>query len=135
MTRIILDTNAYILYSKKNIEVIKVILKSNEVCISVISCGELTAGFLKGSMFEYNNAKLNSFINNSKIKLLEVNKNTSEIYGKIYKRLKQEGGMIPINDVWIAASAIETNSNLVTYDKHFLKIPNLKLWSGINDSP
>lgn len=131
MTRIILDTNAYILYSKKNKKVIGELLKSDEICISVISCGELTAGFLKGTMFEYNNSKLDSFLRNQKVKLLDITKSTSEVYGKIYYRLLKVGKMIPVNDVWIAACAIETNSTLITYDRHFLNISGLKLWDGI----
>lgn len=131
MTRIILDTNAYILYAKKDIKVINKILKSDEVCISVISCGELTAGFLKGSKSEANNTNLKKFLSNSKIRLLGVNKKTSEIYGKIYFGLQKIGKPIPINDIWIAACAIETNSILITHDRHFLSIPDLKLWKAI----
>lgn len=131
MTSILLDTNTFSSYIDYDKKVINAILKSNKVFLSVISSGELIAGFLKGSMFSINNARLNRFLRSSKVQLLDINKNTSEIYGKIYFDLQKVGKPIPTNDMWIAACAIETNSTLITYDKHFLKIPNLKLWSGI----
>ena len=71
------------------------------------------------------------FLKGKNIKILEINKKVAKIYGEISSILKKQGTPLPINDVWIAACAIEANSTLVTYDKHFLNIPNLKLWSKI----
>ncbi len=34
----------------------------------------------------------------------------------------------PLNDVWIAAQALETASVLMTYDAHFAAVPGLRLW-------
>jgi len=39
--------------------------------------------------------------------------------------------MIPLNDIWIAAHAIETQATLLTYDFHFTNIPSLILWFEI----
>ena len=33
-----------------------------------------------------------------------------------------------LNDVWIAAHAIETGSVLATFDAHFQKIAGLRIW-------
>jgi len=131
MTRILLDTNAFSSYVNQDKKIIDQMLKSDKVYLSVISSGELVAGFLKGTKFEYNNITLEKFLKNSKVQLLNISKNTSDIYGKIYYELQKNGLLIPINDVWIAACAIETDSVLVTYDKHFLSIPKLKLWDKI----
>ncbi|HLC83303.1 MAG TPA: PIN domain-containing protein [Bacteroidia bacterium] len=38
---------------------------------------------------------------------------------------------MPSNDLWIASQAIETGSMLITFDKHFLHIPGLRLWNKI----
>ena len=125
MRRILLDTNAYSQYVKFDKKVVKVLSRSDEICLSAISIGELTFGFLKGSMDELNNAILYRFINNPLTKLIDINKRIATTYGSIYFNLKNKGTPIPVNDIWIAASAIETDSILITYDKHFLKIPNL----------
>jgi len=35
--------------------------------------------------------------------------------------------MIPLNDVWIGATAMALKAPLLTYDKHFAKIEGLNL--------
>jgi len=52
-----------------------------------------------------------------------------ETAGHLKDNLRKLGTPIPINDVWIAAHALETGSVLVTYDDHFSRIPGLRLWS------
>ena len=43
--------------------------------------------------------------------------------------LKKRGLMIPINDIWIAAVAIETGLPLLARDEHFTRVSGLKLIS------
>ena len=45
--------------------------------------------------------------------------------------LKRSGKPLPVNDVWIAAHALETGSILVTYDDHFASVPGLRLWDEL----
>ena len=61
------------------------------------------------------------------IKIVAVTHETSKIFGKIKNELKLKGKMIPLNDIWIAAHAIETESVLLSFDKHFLNISKLKI--------
>ena len=44
--------------------------------------------------------------------------------------LKDSGTPIPINDVWIAAHAMETGSVLISYDTHFTMVAGLRLWNN-----
>jgi predicted nucleic acid-binding protein len=129
---IILDTNAYSQLQKGDVLVKKEILSSSRTLLSVISLGELYRGFKIGSKEIINNKLLENFIKGKNIKTIDISKKTSKIYGEISSLLRKQGTPLPMNDVWIAASAIETNSTLITYDKHFLNIPNLKLWSKIS---
>lgn len=57
-----------------------------------------------------------------------VTKETADVFGQVKDALKRAGAPIPMNDVWIAAQAIETGSVLITYDRHFSKVPGLRLW-------
>lgn len=133
MNQIILDTNAFSLYVKKNKTIFKEVEQSDVTCLSVVSVGELIYGFSKGSKTEHNKLILNSFLDNPLVKLVNINKNIAVIYGELYYILQKSGTPIPVNDIWIAACAIETDSMLITYDKHFLSIPKLKLWDKINE--
>ena len=50
---------------------------------------------------------------------------TAKIYGELYAALLNKGKPIPINDVWIAASAKQHGLTLITKDKHFAEIEGL----------
>jgi tRNA(fMet)-specific endonuclease VapC len=49
----------------------------------------------------------------------------AERYGILINQLTRQGAPMPSNDIWIAASALETGSRLVTYDAHFKHIHGL----------
>jgi len=55
---------------------------------------------------------------------------TAEIFASIKKDLRTTGKPVPINDVWIAAHALETGSVRVTFDRHFSSAPGLRLWDA-----
>jgi len=39
-----------------------------------------------------------------------------------------QGKKIPLNDVWIAAHAMQHGAILITYDKHFEHVQGLRIW-------
>ncbi len=43
--------------------------------------------------------------------------------------------MIPLNDIWKAAHAIETGAKLITFDTHFFNINGLRMWEKIKNYP
>jgi predicted nucleic acid-binding protein len=61
--------------------------------------------------------------------MLQVSTLTPAIYARIYYDLEQRGAMIPINDIWIAALAIEARLPIVARDEHFSRIRGLSVIS------
>ncbi len=49
----------------------------------------------------------------------------AERYGHIKAELAARGALIPSNDVWIAATALEEDLILVSDDAHFERVPGL----------
>ena len=131
MKRILLDTNSYSLFIKGDNLISKQIEKAELIFISYITVGELYAGFMIGNKFKDNEEIIKRFLNKKKVNLVEISFQTATIYGKITSELYKKGNPIPTNDIWIAAQVIETDSILITYDKHFLNIPNLKIWDRL----
>lgn len=125
---ILLDTNSYTAYFKKDIKVKRGVDKSRRVFISAISVGELLYGFKKGNKEESNIDDLNDFLDDKKVQLLPVTFKTAGFYSIIKYHLRKRGTPIPDNDIWIAAASLETKSTLITFDRHFIKVPSLKLW-------
>jgi len=126
--KIVLDTNAYSAFFSGDMSVRKAIVVSDMVQMSTIVIGELYFGFFGGTKFSQNKDQLEAFLKKSNIHVIGVTVETAEIFGEIQNELKGKGKPIPINDVWIAAQAIESGAKLVTFDAHFENISGLRIW-------
>jgi predicted nucleic acid-binding protein len=50
---------------------------------------------------------------------------TADEYARIKEALAKAGSLIPENDLWIAAAALEHGLPLITRDAHFARVPGL----------
>jgi tRNA(fMet)-specific endonuclease VapC len=128
MKRVLLDTNAYVGFLSGEERVLDVLAGADTVFMSAVVLGELFAGFRGGTKEKANRALLDRFLAKPTVAVLDVTQETAEIFGDLKSALKRSGTPLPINDVWIAAHAVETGSVLVTFDKHFQDIPAVRLW-------
>ena len=131
MKKILLDTSAFSKFLNGDENVLEIIVKSDNVFMSIFVLGELYAGFKGGNKYKQNIKILDQFLKKSTVQILHANLETAEIFGEVKNNLKKAGTPIPINDVWIAAHAIESGAQIVTYDSHFKVIPGLRLWDNI----
>ncbi len=132
MKSILLDTNAYARFLSGDERVLNVLGDAETVYLSAIVMGELFAGFRSGSKFRENRAQLSRFLQKPTVRVLPIGGETAEVFGQVKDTLKRAGSPIPMNDVWIAAQAIETGSVIATFDEHFKKVPGLRLWDVLN---
>ena len=128
--RILLDTDAYSRFSRQNNQVIAIVESAEEVLLSVISLGELLAGFRRGSRFPQNIRELGAFLDSPKVFVVSVGTATAAQYGRIAAALRAKGRPIPTNDIWIAAHAMETEADLVSADAHFEHVDGLA-WTRV----
>lgn len=124
-----LDTNICI-YAKKNKpkEVIKHILlhKSDELCISAITYGELMHGVEKSTYREKNFLALSLFL--SSITILQFDGIAAEKYGLVRAKLETMGTPIGPMDTLIAAHALSKDLILVTNNtREFCRVDGLRL--------
>ena len=131
MTKILLDTNAYSGFMSGNKLVYDYLVEAQEIYISTIMIGELFAGFHGGNKYKENRDELKLFLSKDDIKIIDVTIETSQIFGELKAELSKTGKMMPLNDIWIAAHAIETGSKLITFDVHFKKISGLRIWEEL----
>ena len=124
-----LDTNAYTRLLAGREEVLDVISTADILYMSIFVLGELYAGFAGGSKEQENKEILNRFLLKPTVKILNATLETAEVFGMLKNQLKAAGTPLPINDVWIAAHAVETGSIAVTFDEHFKAVPGLRLWT------
>jgi tRNA(fMet)-specific endonuclease VapC len=131
MKKILLDTNAYVRFLRGDEKVMTQLAQADNVYMSVFVLGELYAGFKGGAKERNNRQILERFLLKPTVTVLEATLETADIFGLVMASLRKAGHPLPINDVWIAAHALETGSILVTYDDHFALIPGLRLWPEI----
>jgi len=128
LKKILLDTNAYVRFLRGDEKVMTYLAQADSVYMSVFVLGELFAGFKSGGKQRENKQILEKFLRKPTVAVLKATLETADIFGGVMASLRKTGSPIPINDVWIAAHALETGSILVTYDDHFAAIPGLRLW-------
>ena len=132
MKKIVLDTSAYIAFFSGDQKVFFVISSAETVYVPAVVAGELHSGFDVTAKGSTRRKEFADFLRKPTVCIIPVTEETAEFYGKIISVLRKNGTPIPINDVWIAANAFETGAVAISYDKHFLKIPGLRLWDDIN---
>lgn len=131
MRKILLDTNAYTRLFLNDESVLEELSKADTIYMSTIVLGELLAGFKGGNKERINNNLLEEFLAKPQVETILVSKETAQIFGEIKYKLVRSGNPLPINDVWIAACAIEMGAVIITYDKHFLKIKEARVWANL----
>lgn len=122
--RLLLDTNAIIALQRQNSSLINLIHQADDVFIPLTAVGELYFGAYKSTRIEENRENVARFLKGRVI--LNPDTNTANVYGLIKQQLRAKGRPIPENDIWIAAIAIQYDLELVTQDRHFSEVDNLK---------
>jgi predicted nucleic acid-binding protein len=129
--KIVLDTNIYSAYRKGNPRIQSILESAVTVYMPAIVLGELYAGFFGGTHYEKNIVDLITFLSKPGIEEMPVSHPIAERYGQLHADLRKRGRPLPTNDIWIAATALETGSRLITLDKHFEEVPGLVVhWPG-----
>ena len=131
MKKVILDTNGYtkLLLGEKS--VLETLAQAERVFMPTIVLGELFAGFRGGSKEAKNKKILEQFLAKPMVEIVPIGKETAEIFGQIKYHLQKNGTPVPINDIWIACCAIEVGAVIITFDSHFLKIPQVRVWGKV----
>ena len=128
MNRILLDTNAYTAFLTGNEHLLNALTEAETAFFSVIVIGELYAGFCGGNRLKENKTLLARFLQKSNVRVLDVTAETGEVFGQIKNELQKAGTPIPLNDIWLAAQAMETGSVIVSFDAHFDQVSGLRRW-------
>lgn len=128
---ILLDTNGYSAFKRGNPDAIAVIQHTPLIGVSSIVLGELLSGFAAGQRQATNQQELARFLASPRVALLEITAKTAEYYAQVYLNLRGKGRPIPTNDMWVAASALQYDYALLTYDHHFAEVDDLVIVSNL----
>ncbi len=123
--KILLDTSAYSTFLAGNREMKEIIQHAEEIVLNPVVLGELFSGFSLGTKEKQNKEILYEFLSSERIRILDIDFETSLRYAVILKYLYSQGTPIPTNDMWIASSAMQYGLKVITFDNHYSKIPQI----------
>jgi len=123
--KILLDTNAYSAIGRGHPAATQILRGAEGVILSTVMLGEVLAGFRAGSRWQENLANLERFLAEPRVQVAPVTRTTADRYSRIWAALRRKGRPIPTNDVWIAAHAMETGADLISFDPHFEHVEGL----------
>src|ERR1035437_4657069 len=122
--RFLLDTNIVIALLDGDDTVLSNLDRAPEVFIPAVALGELFFGAAKSGRPAENTARVERFATGRAI--VSADLEVAREYGRLKHSLKQKGRPLPENDIWIAAAAKCHGMVLVTRDRHFLEVEDLR---------
>jgi tRNA(fMet)-specific endonuclease VapC len=127
--RILLDTNRLTDALRRERSVAALVEEAAEIWVPFIALAEIKAGFLGGDprCGAQNESLLLRFLRLRSVQVLYADRETTEVYTRLFLQLRQAGTAIPTNDLWIASLAIQHELALITRDAHFAKVPQVAL--------
>jgi tRNA(fMet)-specific endonuclease VapC len=120
---VLLDTNVVVAHFRNDPDLTARLRSARAIYIPWVVLGELHYGALRAQRREAQVALIRDFLQNAT--LLLPDQSTSERYGQVKAELAGIGKLIPDNDIWIAAMALQFDLPLVTRDGHFAAVPRL----------
>ncbi len=114
-----LDSSAYIELTRGNRAVANYLAICGEIVIPAAVVAELTEGFCMARNAESQTIALGRFLDRPNVRFRAADYAVAARYGFIARQLRRKGTPLPVNDVWIAATALEEGASIVSYDRHF----------------
>jgi len=126
---VILDTNALSAFFDGEPAVVEILSKAAAVHLPVIVIGEYRYGLRASRLRKHREPKLEAFTRVCTV--LPILESTTTSYAAVRHELRRSGKPIPENDVWISALALEYGLPVLSDDRHFDAVRNVKrvTWS------
>lgn len=122
---ILIDTNRYRDFCEGESTALDAIRRARTIFVPFIVLAELRAGFLCGTLARKNEVTLTRFLNSKRVRTVFPNEDTTHHFARVFAQLRLQGTPIPINDIWIAAIAIQYDLILLSRDAHFGVLPQV----------
>jgi predicted nucleic acid-binding protein len=123
--RALLDTNRLTDALRGEPATIKTLEHAAEAWLPFVALAEIRAGFLCGKRPQENEALLHAFLRLPGVGILYPDRETTDVYARLFAQLRRGGHPIPTNDLWIASLAVQHQLTLVSRDGHFDKLPQV----------
>lgn len=123
MTRGLADTSVFI--ARESGRPMRTIDLPDEISVSVVTIGELRAGVLAASDIETRDRRLATLTQAMALQPVPIDEAVAEAWATLRLRLRDTGQRMPVNDSWIAATAMALDVPVVTQDEDYVDVPGL----------
>ena len=97
----------------------------SEIAVSVITIGELRVGVLAAVDVETRDRRLGTLTAALALQPLPVDDRVSESWSRLRLLLRDSDQRMPVNDSWIAATALSIGVPVVTQDHDYVEVTGL----------
>lgn len=97
------------------------------LAVSVITIGELRAGVLAATDVDTRDRRLATLTDALYLDPVPIDEAVAEAWASLRVRLRDLGLRMPVNDSWIAATAIVLRVPVVTQDDDYVDVPGLAI--------
>jgi tRNA(fMet)-specific endonuclease VapC len=125
MSSYLLDSSVLVLSLKQDAAIRQRLAGITALYVSVVALGELYYGASHSVHVQRSLAEVDQLAQTMAV--LIADNTTAKIYGHIKHEQRAKGLMIPDNDLWIAATAIQYRLTLAARDLHFTWVAGLSL--------
>jgi predicted nucleic acid-binding protein len=99
----------------------------DELAISVITIGELRAGVLAAADVPTRDLRLATLAEALAFEAVPIDQSVAEAWALLRLLLRDSGLRMPVNDSWIAATAITLGVPVVTQDDDYIEVGGLSV--------
>lgn len=125
MSQGLADTTVFI--ARESGRPLAIELLPDEVGVSVVTIGELRAGVLAAADVETRDRRLATLTQALALDPTPINGMVAESWAKLRVQLRESGQRMPVNDSWIAATALALGVPIITQDDDYVRIPHLEV--------
>lgn len=102
-------------------------LLPDELAVSIITIGELRAGVLATNDVAVRDLRLRMLTRALELAPIPINADVADSWAMLRVSLRDRGLRMPVNDSWIAATALALGVPVVTQDDDYIQLPGLNV--------
>jgi predicted nucleic acid-binding protein len=99
----------------------------DDLAVSIITIGELRAGVLAAVDVDTRDRRLATFSAAQALDPIPIDEPVADAWARLRILLRDSGQRMPVNDSWIAATAISLGVAIVTQDDDYAEVPGLSV--------
>jgi predicted nucleic acid-binding protein len=97
----------------------------DEIGLSIVTIGELRAGVLAAADVNIRDRRLTTLMRALELQPIPVDEGVADAWARLRILLRDQGLRMPVNDSWIAATALALGVPIVTHDADYLELAGL----------